>query len=164
MENYNSQPEIAPVGDEIHLRDIWNLLVRNRWVIFLTLVLVVGAAAFFTFTAIPVYESKVTIRIDEERSNVPVLDILQTISQGSQVETEMEVLRSRTLAEDVVDSLDLQLVVREPRGVARADLLRRIFVERWAPDAVYRLERQGNGTFAIVEEETGEAVGSVSAT
>ena len=70
--------------------------------------------------AVPVYESTASIRIDEDPSNVPVLDILETISTGSQVETEMEVLRSRTLAEDVVDSLALQVVLAGPRGVARA--------------------------------------------
>ena len=107
----------------------------------------------------PVYESTASIRIDEDPSNVPVLDILETISTGSQVETEMEVLRSRTLAEDVVDSLALQVVLAGPRGVARGEVVERIHVETWAPPGLYRLTREGD-VFTGVEESTEADVGS----
>ena len=145
--------------DEVHLRDVWNLLLRNRWLIFLVVVLVVGSAGALTFMAVPVYESTASIRIDEDPSNVPVLDILETISTGSQVETEMEVLRSRTLAEDVVDSLALQVVLAGPRGVARGEVVERIHVETWAPPGLYRLTREGD-VFTGVEESTEADVGS----
>ena len=47
--------------------------------------------------------------------------------------------------------------------IARAVLLRSLFVERWAPKGVYVLDRLPDGTFSITEEETGTALGSVSA-
>ncbi len=151
--------------DEIHLRDIWNLLLRNWFLIAFILFAVVGAAAWYTFTAIPVYESTATVRIDEESSNVPVLDILQTLSSGSQVETEMEVIRSRTLAKEVVSGLDLQVSVVRPRGVARAVVLGSLHVTEWAEPAVYLLEQDpvGNG-YIVRDQETMERVGSVSVT
>ncbi len=148
--------------DEIHLRDVWNLLVRNWWVIGLSLVVVVGAAAVYTARTVPVYESVTSIRIEEERTELPVLDILQTLSTGSEVETEMEVVRSRTLAEDVVDSLGLQLSLVSPRGVARAEIMRSVFVERWAPEGVYVLDRQPDGSFGITSQEDGTGLGPVS--
>jgi tyrosine-protein kinase Etk/Wzc len=150
--------------DEIHLRDVWNLLVRNWWVIALSLVAVVGMTAAYTWRTIPVYEAATTIRIQEESADLPVLDILQTLSRGSEVETEMEVVRSRTLAEDVVDSLGLQLSVVSPRGVARAALLNSVFVERWAPAGIYVLRRQADGSFAITNQEDGSGLGPVSTT
>lgn len=149
--------------DEIHLRDVWNLLIRNWWVIGLSLVAVVGATAAYTWYMVPVYESVTTIRIEENRTELPVLDILQTLSTGSEVETEMEVVRSRTLAEDVVDTLGLQVQIRSPRGVARTELLRSVFVERWAPEGIFVLDRQPDGSFSITEETTGETYGSTSA-
>lgn len=150
--------------DEIHLRDVWNLLLRNWFVIGLSLVVVVGAAAAWTFYQVPVFESVTSIRIEEERTDLPVLDILQTLSTGSEVETEMEVVRSRTLAEGVVDSLSLQVSVSVPRGVARSVLLRSLFVEPWATEGTYILDRQPDGSFSVLEEELGMSFGSVSVT
>ncbi|RMH12680.1 MAG: polysaccharide biosynthesis tyrosine autokinase, partial [Gemmatimonadetes bacterium] len=149
------------VDDEISLRDIWNLLRRNQWLIFLCVLLVTGGAAAYSYFAVPVYESATTIRIEEERANLPVLDILQELSSGSQVETEMEVLRSRTLAEDVVDSLNLQVEIIEPRGVSRAVLLDRLVAERWAPEGEFLIE-PGGDAFRITDEETLESLGEVS--
>ncbi len=150
--------------DEIHLRDVWNLLVRNWWVIGASLVAVVGATAAYTLRMVPVYEAVTTIRIQEKSTDLPVLDILQTLSRGSEVETEMEVVRSRTLAEDVVDSLGLQIGIVSPRGVSRAALLRSVFVERWAPAGTYVLTRQADGSFGITNQVDGAGLGPVSTT
>lgn len=150
--------------DEIDLRDIWNLLLRNWPLIGFSILVVMGATAAYTFTAVPVYESTSTIRIDEETSKVPVLDILQTIATGSQVETEMEVLQSRTLAGAVVQDLRLQLGVVEPRGEARVHILSSIHVEPWAPEAEYRLVRGAGSHFTVYDEETGVSEGIVSVT
>jgi capsular exopolysaccharide synthesis family protein len=152
----------ARSDDEIRLRDIWNLLVRNWHVIALCLLLVVGATAAYSWYVVPVFEATTSIRIEEQQpGEIPVLD-LQDLSIPSEVETEMEVVRSRTLAEDVVDSLGLQVQVEEPRGVARAVLLRGIYVERWAPEGVYVLHRQPDGSYSIIEKETGASFGRVA--
>lgn len=98
------------------------------------------------------YEARASIRIDEEQSNVPVLDILQSISSGSQVETEMEVLRSRSLAEDVVARLGVQLRLQSPTGRARVEFLEEVRVEPWAPPGSVRLERQEDGSFLLESE------------
>ena len=106
------------------------------------------------------YESDISIQIDEERGSLPVLDILQTLSAGSGVETEIEVLRSRTLAEEVVDSLALQVRIVAPRGVARSVVLSAIHVERWAPAGVYVLDAQPDGSFSITEQDTHASMGT----
>jgi tyrosine-protein kinase Etk/Wzc len=145
--------------DEVHLLDVWNLLVRNWLLIGLAITLIVGATAVYTFNMVPVWEARTSIRIDEQRSNVAVLDILQNISSGSQVETEMEVLRSRSLAESVVEQLALQVTAAAPRGVARAALMERVYAERWAPAARYRLDRGERGAYRALDEETGATLG-----
>lgn len=149
--------------DEVSLRDLWNLLIRNALVISLMTGLVAGVAAFRSYRAVPVWEAATSIRIDEEQTNLPVLDILQSVSGGSQVETEMEVLRSRVLAEEVVDSLHLQVTVDRPKGAARSELLSGITVDRTAEPANYALTRTGD-IFTVTDQETGEVVGTVSST
>lgn len=110
--------------------------------------LVVGTAVFVLVTA-PVYEAAASLRIDEGRPNVAVLEMLRTLSGGGQVDTELEELRSRTLAEEVVDSLDLDVRVEVPGRVPR----RRIFpfLAAW-PDtlgAEYVFRREGEGVYRV---------------
>ena len=149
----------APSQDEIHLRDVWNLLIRNWFIIGLFIAVGGGGAFAYTQYTIPVWESVTSIRIEEERTDLPVLDVLQELSTGSEVETEMEVVRSRTRAEEVVDSLSLQVTMLAPRGVARTVLLSGIYVEPWAPEGMYVLDRQPDGSFAITEELSQRAIG-----
>ncbi len=156
-----------PEEDEIHLRDVWNLLVRNWLLIAVSLVVVVGAVAAYTYHTVPVYQSTTSIRIEERNNttNLPVLDVLKDLGTGAdEVETEMEVLGSRTVAEEVVDSLGLKISLTAPRGVARSVLLSSIFVERWAPRGTYVLTRQADDTYSIEEEGSGTAYGTVSTT
>ncbi len=148
--------------DEIHLRDIWNLLVRNWALITLVLLATLGGTAAYSYYTAPVYQSTTSIRIQESRADLPVLDVLQDLSGGSEVETEMEVLRSRSLAEDVVASLALQVVPVSPRGVARSELLHSIYVERWAPEGTYVLRRQEGGIFDITTKDGSGLAGTVS--
>jgi tyrosine-protein kinase Etk/Wzc len=152
----------GPADDEINLRDAWNLLLRNWLVIGLAVVVTVGAAWFYSSMTVPVYESVATLRIEEDNGpNVPVLDILQDLSAGSEVETEMEVLRSRILAEAVVDSLGLKLRPSHPKGVGRSSVVAGLFIEPWSPAATYRLVRTGDA-FEIEDMVSGEQFGSVS--
>lgn len=157
----------APVAgghtsDELSLRDVWNLLVRNWIVIGASLLLTLAATGLYVFFSVPVYQASTSIRIEEERTDLPVLDVLQTLSTGSEVETEMEVLRARSLAERVVDSLGLQVSVSSPRGTSRSEVLRTLFVEPWAPAARYRLTPGEGGVFSILEEDAGIEHGQVS--
>jgi tyrosine-protein kinase Etk/Wzc len=153
-----------PTGkdDEVHLRDIWNILVRNWILITLILLATVGGTAAYTYYTAPVYQSTTSIRIQERQADLPVLDVLQNLSGGSEVETEMEVLRSRTLAEDVVGSLALQVVPVSPRGVARSELLQSLYVERWAPEGEYVLKQQEGGVFDITDQDGSGVYGTVS--
>ncbi|MGY8800284.1 MAG: polysaccharide biosynthesis tyrosine autokinase, partial [Longimicrobiales bacterium] len=47
-------------------------------------------------------------------------------------------------------------------GIARAVLLGAIYVERWAPEGLYVLDRQPDGSYSITEQETQARVGTAS--
>src|SRR5690606_25383588 len=108
--------------DEIDLREVWNILLRNRGLIFTCLFVVASAALAFALLSTPVYQATTSIRIDNPRPGLGVFDALQPLATRSNIGTEMEELRSRTLAEAVVDSLSLQLQLTTPRRVSRADV------------------------------------------
>lgn len=144
----------APDG-ELSFQDIWHVLMRNRLLIAGCTVLVVGLAALWAFTTTPVYEASSSIRIDEDKSKAPVLEALQQLSSdGSDVVTEMEVLQSRSLAENVVDSLGLR-VVAHPSRLQREQVLSSVHVSRDAPIGELAFERERTGQFRITDASTG---------
>ncbi len=145
--------------EEAHLRTLWTVIQRNRWLAFGVPALVLAATAAFVVYATPIYEASTSLRIDEEGQTLPVLDALKSLSSGSKLETEMQVLRSRTLAEEAVDSLGLALALRSPRRVLRSSLFSAVRVARDAPGAEYRLERQGEG-FRAVAAADGRTLGT----
>lgn len=142
-------------GGGAHLRELWNFVLRNRLLTFGVPIVMVAATAAFVWTTIPVYDSSAWIRIDEQRSNLPVLDALKDLSSGGQLGTEMQVLRRRPLAEAVVDSLALMVSMSRPRGIDRDELFSSVSVERDAPEGEYRIRRAEGGGF-VVSGEDGE--------
>jgi capsular exopolysaccharide synthesis family protein len=143
--------------DDAPLRSLANFLQRNRLLIAGLALPVVLATFLFLRLARPVYESAASLRVDQERSNVAVLDALSTLSTGSQIDSEMEELRSRTLAEEVVDSLDLQLAVDAPMDVPRRDLLAGLAVLRSAPEMEISLRRAGDAYELRVDDDDAPA-------
>lgn len=101
--------------------------VRRHWVfpVVLPVLLIAGTALALYFVP-RTYEANAQLRIDQQRSNLAVLDALQSISSGSEIETEMVVLRSRTMAESVVDTLSLRAALTAPRGAQRSEYFERL--------------------------------------
>lgn len=153
------------LGGGSHLREIWNFVQRNRLLTFGVPLVMVIATAIFVWNTRSVYDATVWLRIEEERSNLPVLDALKDISSGSQVATEMQVLRRRPLAEAVIDRLALQLALERPRNLSRSEVFDQVRVSRGAPEAEYTIQRIDGTRFVIesggerlVEARPGERV------
>jgi tyrosine-protein kinase Etk/Wzc len=132
-------------GGPNHLRELVNFILRNRALVLALPAVVVAATVVFLLVATPVYDASAWLRIDEQRSSLPVIDALQSLGSGDQIQTELAVLRRRPLAEEVVDSLGLQLVVTGPKRVPRERLMAQVKVDRSARAAEYRLVRDEGG-------------------
>lgn len=91
--------------------EYWRLAIKHRFVILgaVAAALVIGVAATFLMT--PIYVSSVTLQIDRESARVLNLDEVQpreSMVQGEEFfQTQYGLLRSRSLAERVTDSLGL---------------------------------------------------------
>jgi capsular exopolysaccharide synthesis family protein len=134
-------------GDQAYLRTLGEFLRRNRLLVLGVPIVAVLVTAAFVQVITPVYEAEALIRVEEERATVPLAEALRTFTAGggSKIHTEMAVLRTRVVAEDVVDDLNLHVDVRAPRRVPRAALFDRLSAERTAQEGEYRLEREGRG-------------------
>jgi succinoglycan biosynthesis transport protein ExoP len=156
----NSEQHGAPdqssdewTGAEDESLDLWGFLRRN--VILIAGFSLLGAVAgvIVTKRTTPTYASTAAIRIDQKAARLPALEALG-LSQDNAVATELEMLRSRVLAEEVADSLGLQLVVERPAAVRRARIFSRVSVKRSAVPAEYRLVAQRPGEFALLDRST----------
>ena len=132
----------------------WPTLIRNRWTILACTVVAVAIAAVLTQRTVPMFEGASTLRIEQKESNLP--ETFRTLSiPVSWLPTEMEELRSRALAADVVEDLRLRLSVVEPRVRRRSDLIRDIQVTDSARPGAYRLIASREGGIALVDDSTG---------
>ena len=98
-------------GDELNLRELWQVIVKRRWTILIFALIVVTAVVTATFLMTPIYRASLTLQIDRED-----IKIVQTgevtpeeSGRGGQdyYQTQYELLKSRSLALRVVNQLGL---------------------------------------------------------
>jgi capsular exopolysaccharide synthesis family protein len=98
-------------GDEFDLRELWQVIVKRRWTIAIFTLIVVIAVITASFLMTPIYRASLTLQIDRE--DIKIVDIEQVTPgegrSGSQdyYQTQYELLKSRSLAQRVVNQLGL---------------------------------------------------------
>src|SRR4051812_36599972 len=80
----------------------WGIFRRNLWRILLFAAVTGGIAALYTTRLPDTYQASSWIRVDDQRMNVAGIE---KVGVGNQITTEMEMLRSRSLAEQVIQKL-----------------------------------------------------------
>ena len=131
------------------VRGLRRLVRRNGWLFVVIPILTLAATAVFIAVATPVYDGMATLRIDKQRSSLAVLDALQELSTGSEIATEMLELKGRTLAEQVVDQLDLHVDLEEPARASRAAIFAQFEASRAARAGGIKLTRRGPSEFEL---------------
>ena len=142
-------PRESPLVDdgEIRLRQMVAMLLRNKWLLLGCTLLGYAAARVYTDRADRVYEAAMTMRIDRKLPNLP--SIFQTMQRSSELETDVEVLQSRSLIEEAVRQLALRVKVVEPRDVSREEVLDSIQLDESAATGTYHLVLQSDETFSV---------------
>lgn len=98
---------------EINLADYITIIRRRFWVIFTFFVIVVAIVTVATYMQVPVYRATTTVLIDEETPDV--LSAKDGLSLGSPgyvsyreyYQTQLEIIKSRSIAKDVFSALAL---------------------------------------------------------
>lgn len=127
------EPPRAPVQEELTLVDLLRVVSHSRWMIagFVLAALAIGAV--YTLQAKPVFATTAVLQIEDTSPTLHGLEDLSEVigTQRTPAETEVEILRSRTLLGTVVDALRLDLVA-EPR---RAPVIGDALARRWGGPA-----------------------------
>src|SRR5438105_237853 len=96
---------------ELHLLDYWHVLLARRWTIGAVLLTIFFGAMIWTYTQTPIYRASISIQIDHENSNLlNFKDPYQADDSASDdvLRTQIEILRSRSIAQAVAQELNLQ--------------------------------------------------------
>lgn len=107
------RPEEEPLaGDSLTLKDLGRIVLKYKWTLLLVIGLALMAAAVKTFLSTPVYRSTVILQIDRATPRVvrfendPEQERLGN-DDAISMRTQQELLKSRSLAERVIDELRL---------------------------------------------------------
>ena len=91
---------------QFNLSEYIRVLFRGRWIIFITFILVVAATAYLTYEMRPVFEAETTVMIEETTAEKTIFDMSPFFFSQTNLINQMEVLKSRTLAESVIRTLE----------------------------------------------------------
>ncbi len=159
-----TRPGTAAEDEGDRREEVWQVFLRNRLLIAGFIVLAILVGGFFAWRSIPMYQATASLRIENKSPDLP--GIFRSLSKGGEVITEIEMLKSRTLAEDATTMLGLQLSVVEPKGVRLGSLFAEIEVDRAAGLAAgleeYHMLRQADGRFLVRRTSTEATVGVVA--
>lgn len=142
-------------------KELWRLATRHRLLLIAGPLITLAAAIVFAMIVSPVYQSTATLRIDRQQSGIAVLEALKELSGGSEIQTEMAELKSRSLAEDVADALDLRVVLLAPRKVQRSHVIAAVEAGRDTVKGRFKLTRGADATFTITGPK-GQQLGTAS--
>ena len=157
-----SVPGLTPhVSEEsLWLARVWQALRHHWFLIFAGAAIGMGLAVFLTARATPIYIATASLQIQDKQFNLP--EVFKTLSNGGEINTDMEVLRSRALVAAASSALSLRLRVVTPRKVARAVLFSTIEVDDSAPSGHYRLQLQTDDRYALTDATSGAPLGFVT--
>ena len=123
-----------PEERQVTLHDYLRVLFRGRWIIMLAFVITTAAALIFSFLVRPVYEAKTTIMIEQDGGvQQSLFGVSGFMERETQINNQVEILKSRTLAEEVLAGL------QESGETDRFDLIQGIKEGATRDDAVKAL-------------------------
>ena len=97
--------------DEIDLLAYWHILLKRRWLILSILAGVVALALLVTLMSTPIYRATSVLQLEQEGTQVVQVEGMQPGDSGRAdpafLQTQYELIKSRSLAERVANELNL---------------------------------------------------------
>jgi tyrosine-protein kinase Etk/Wzc len=91
---------------EVHLFDYLDVILRRKWSVILFFLITVTAAAAYTLWMTPVFEATASLLIQEKKKGSEmILGELTGLPTQSEIPSQLEIIKSRTIAEEVVRKL-----------------------------------------------------------
>ena len=103
MENSSTNSSYEFEANQVTLKDLIRKVLRARWWITISTIVILLFTIYFTYSTPPVYQATASIMI--ETSNKAQKIFNYNLTDDIRISDEVSVIKSRTIAEDVVKSL-----------------------------------------------------------
>ena len=101
----------GPEDDSISLREYWEVIVRRKWTVLTCFAIVVVAVMTATFLTTKIYRASLTLQIEQQESKVIAIQGVSPTESPYEsmdfLQTQYELLKSETLAQRVIEQLNL---------------------------------------------------------
>jgi len=95
-------------AEQLDLQHYLRILRKHKWPITLFTVAVTALAAYYAYTATPIYRSTSTLLIEQQKAAISIEELYGVESENADYyETQFQLLKSRSLAQRVVEKLSL---------------------------------------------------------
>jgi capsular exopolysaccharide synthesis family protein len=105
IHNRTAEENRQQLHRSLHLTDYVAILREHKWLALIPFLLILGGSVALTLFATPVYTAEALIEIDTQSAAQGIVQEMQFVDTTAQVETEMEIMRSRRVAERAADAL-----------------------------------------------------------
>jgi polysaccharide biosynthesis transport protein len=115
---FSPRPLLGPASlrNELSIHDLWQMLLRRKWIVIGTLLLFVGAAITICALSTRRYEAKASVQVQKESADALGLENMTGATESASdaldanitVQTQAQVLQSDSLALKVIHDLDLE--------------------------------------------------------
>lgn len=118
-------------GSRLDIRDLVSVIFRRKWLIISTLIIAASAAGFFSWIARDTYEAQMKILVRNMRSEAALTPGFEQATERNEVSqaqlnSEIEILKSRDLLAAVVEKLYLAEPLEKGKRVTEQDVERAI--------------------------------------
>ncbi|HPQ94696.1 MAG: polysaccharide biosynthesis tyrosine autokinase [Thiothrix sp.] len=118
--DYLEQQQQDDDDDEIDLKELWQIIVRRKWLILTIALLVFTITTLATLMMTPIYRASATLQINPDVSQILEYDVSAQGAQASigkdYYQTQYELLKSRLLAGRVIEELNLEPYLKKSEG------------------------------------------------
>jgi succinoglycan biosynthesis transport protein ExoP len=116
--------------DQHTLEDYWKVVWRRKWLIGLFVLITTLATLGVGFIVTPVYEASTTLHLKEQKPSLLGGDFpgsgITGLSSKEEVNTQIEILKSRSVLEEVIDKLGLIEKFEVEKGLPEAEKLQSV--------------------------------------
>ncbi|NIQ95946.1 MAG: GumC family protein, partial [Desulfuromonadales bacterium] len=132
--------------EEVHLNDYLNVLYRRHKTVFAAFAVVFLGVVLYTFGVKPVYEASATLHVRDEKVQGDGLLSELGMSRDNPIETELQLLKSRTNIEEVVRRLRLNWHIEDAPEELDAHILE---FSSAAEEPTYTINLLGDGAYEV---------------
>ncbi len=140
--------------EEISLQEYIQIIRKRKWIIFLVFISALFLAFLANYIIAPVYKATTTVLISENNSPGQLLSDNEMgflMGRSDNIETQVEIIKSRKIAEEVVSQFPLDLF----QTIEKDNFQRRVNELRWFIDILdfLRLKQFAAGFVSNIAEE-----------